>query len=88
MRQQKLQAEEAAAVAAQEQLDGAEITNTKTSFVLQMIQNNPVGVTPAEIKQAGVTVGFDGSSNFPYTTLAKLKGAKKVKEESGKYFPL
>ena len=78
--------EEAAAV--QESLDGPEVTNTKTSFVLQTIQNNPTGITPAEIKEAGRSVGFDGSSNFPYTTLAKLRAGKKVKEERGKYFPM
>ncbi|SRR5258708_28932861 len=88
MRQMKLQAEEEAAADAQEQIDGPDVTGTKASFVLQMIQSNPAGVTPAEIREAGKGVGFDGSSNFPYTTLSKLKIAKKIKEDLGKYFPV
>jgi hypothetical protein len=64
-------------------------TDNKTDFVRQFVKQNSVsGVTPSQIKKAGIALGVKGlNTNFPHTILWKLKDAGQLREEGGRYFP-
>jgi hypothetical protein len=58
----------------------------KTAFVRKLIrESGKGGIAPREIKERAVAESVPLGGNFPYTTLAKLKGRGEIQESGGKY---
>jgi hypothetical protein len=58
----------------------------KTAFVRKLIrESGKGGIAPREIKERAAAEDVPLGGNFPYTTLAKLKGKGEIQESGGKY---
>jgi hypothetical protein len=64
-------------------------TNNRTEFVRRVVhmKADSGGVTPSEIKAVAKSLGMTIPANFPHTILFKLKKAKQVREQGGRYYP-